>query len=85
MELVIGLILFAALGLALGYAVPGWPAWLGLLLPVAYAVLTIFLMGFAVSILLVLVLSLLVMGAAILAGRWIDARLQKRREEEPAA
>lgn len=85
MELVIGLILFAALGLALGYTVPGWPAWLGLLFPIVYAILTIFLKGFAISILLVLALSLLVMGAAILAGRWIDARLQKRREEEPAA
>lgn len=85
MELVIGLVLFAALGLALGYTVPGWPAWLGLIVPVIFAILTIFLQGFAVSILLVLVLSLLVMAAAILAGRWIDARLQKRREEEPAA
>lgn len=85
MELVIGLVLFAALGLALGYTVPGWPAWLGLIVPVIFAILTIFLQGFAASILLVLVLSLLVMAAAILAGRWIDARLQKRREEEPAA
>jgi hypothetical protein len=85
MELVIGLVLFAALGLALGYTVPGWPAWLGLIVPVIFAILTIFLQGFAVSILLVLVLSLLVMAAAILAGRWIDARLHKRREEEPAA
>ena len=84
MELVIGLVLFAALGLALGYTVPGRLAWLGLIVPIVFALLTIFLQGFMISILLVLVLSLLVMVGAILAGWAIDARLQKRREEEPA-
>jgi hypothetical protein len=83
-DLVLGLVLFAVLGLALGYSVPGWPAWLGLIVPVAFAILTTFLKGFAVSILLVLVLSLAVVAGAILAGRAIDERLQKRREEEPA-
>jgi len=83
-DLVIGLILFALLGFALGYAVPGWPAYLGLLVPLAFAVLTVLLTGFKVSILLVLALSVVVIVATILAGRALDARLQKRREEEPA-
>ncbi len=84
MDLVIGMILFALLGLALGYAVPGWPAYLALLVPLAFAVLTTLLAGFKISILLVLALSVVVIVAAILLGRLLDERLQKRREEEPA-
>ncbi len=84
MDLVVGLILFALLGLAVGYAVPGWPAYLTLLVPLAFAVLTTLTKGFQVSYLLTLALSVVVIVAAILVGRLIDARLQKRREEEPA-
>ena len=78
---VAGLVLFALLGFALGYAVPGWPAWLALLVPVVFAILTVLLKGFSVTTLIILVVSLAIIAATIIAGRAVDARQAKRREE----
>jgi hypothetical protein len=81
LDVAIGLILFTLLGFVLGYAVPHWSAWLALLVPVVFAAATIIAEGFALSTILVLVIALALMAAAIIAGRFLDAKLAQRREE----
>lgn len=77
-HVVIGLILFAVLGFTLGYAVAGRGAWFGLLVPVAFALITAFASGFDVRLLLVLLLALAVTAVAIIAGALLDRYLSER-------
>jgi hypothetical protein len=69
---IIGLVLFAILGLTMGYAVPGWAAWFALAVPVAFAIVTALLEGLDGSQLLVLVLALLITAGAVVAGKLLD-------------
>jgi hypothetical protein len=75
---VIGLILFAALGLALGYALPGRAAWLALLAPIAFALLTAFSQGVDERLIIVLIVALVITAAAVVAGRLLDRRSAER-------
>lgn len=80
-EVVLGLIFFALLGFTLGYAVAGRGAWFGLLVPVAFALLTGFTSGWEFRLLVVLFIALLVTAAAIIAGALLDRRLSRRGQE----
>lgn len=75
-----GLILFALLGLALGYAVSGPAAWSALLVPIAFALLTAFIQGIDLRLFLVLLLALAVTAAAVIAGRALDRYFSEREE-----
>lgn len=75
-----GLVLFALLGVALGYAVPGRAAWLTLLVPIAFAILTAFLQGADLRLLLVLLVALGVTAAAVIAGRALDRYFAEREQ-----
>jgi hypothetical protein len=77
---VIGFILFILLGLTLGYAIPGWTAWLALLVPVVFAALSALSTGIDADLLVSLVVALALTAAAILAGRALDARTSRREE-----
>lgn len=79
-----GLILFALLGLALGYAVPSRAAWLALLVPIAFALLTAFLQGVDGRLFLVLLLALAVTAGAVIGGRALDRYFARRAEGQGA-
>ncbi len=66
--------LFAVLGFGLGYAAPGAYSWLALILPIGFFLLTWLMRGFEGRLIVVLVISLAVTGAAILLGKALDAR-----------
>jgi hypothetical protein len=80
-----GLILFALLGVALGYAVPGPAAWSALLVPIAFALLTAFVQGVDLRLFLVLLLALGVTAAAVIAGRALDRYFAERAEGQGAS
>ena len=79
--MVIGLILFALLGFGCGFAIRGPAAWLALLVPVAFFLLTAFLRGIDGYLLLVLAISLAITAASILAGMLLDRFLERRGVE----
>jgi hypothetical protein len=76
---VIGLVLFAILGLTMGYTVPGWAAWSALVVPVAFAIVTALLEGLDGSQLLVLFLALVITAGAVLAGKLLDRQFSDER------
>lgn len=70
--MVIGLILFAILGLTVGYTVASPVAWFVLLVPVAFALITALVSGLDGSQILVLALALAITAGAVVVGRLID-------------
>jgi hypothetical protein len=78
--MVFGIILFALLGFVLGYALPGRGSLLALVVPIFFFLITIFTQGFAFRLVIVLLISLGVTLAAILAGRLLDETLTRRKE-----
>ena len=76
--MVIGFLLFFVLGLTLGYAVRGPGAWAALLVPVAFAILTALGQGVDARLALVLIASLAITAAAIVAGRLLDRYVAAR-------
>ena len=79
--MVIGLILFAILGLTMGYTIPGWGAWLALAVPVAFALITALITGLDSGQIVVLAVALGVTAAAVLAGRLLDRTLSGGGEQ----
>jgi hypothetical protein len=80
-EVVISLLMFVLLAFGLGYALPGRTSLLALLVPIFFFVLTIFTRGFAIRLVITLLIALGLMLAAILAGRALDELLTRRKEE----
>lgn len=76
--MLIGYILFALLGFALGYAAPGWTAWLALLVPIAFAALTAFNTGVEAQLFVALLIALLITAGAVVLGKLLDAALRRR-------
>lgn len=68
----VGLILFALLGIAMGFAAPGWTGWLALLAPVIFLLITVYGDGFEARLIPLLVISLAVTAAGVLAGKALD-------------
>ncbi len=77
--LITGYILFALLGLVLGYAAPGRYAWLALLAPVGFFFLNAFTTGVDGGLVVMFLIALAITAAAVLAGKALDARLAQRR------
>lgn len=76
----VGLILFAILGLGLGFAAPGWTGWLALLAPIAFLLVTIFTDGFEARLVPLLIIALAVTAAGVLAGKAIDLSFSSETE-----
>lgn len=72
--------LLALLGLALGYAASGKAAWLGLLVPVFFALISAFNDGVTGRLIVLFIIALVVMAAAIVVGKLIDRRTAERSE-----
>jgi hypothetical protein len=66
-------ILLALLGLTLGYAA-GKAAWLGLLVPVFFALISAFNDGITGRLIVLFIVALVVMAVAIVIGLLIDRR-----------
>lgn len=79
--MVIGLILFAILGLTMGYTIPGLGAWVALAVPVAFALITALVSGLDGGQLVVLAVALAITAAAVLAGRLLDRYFSGRGEQ----
>lgn len=77
---IIGLILFALLGLGLGFAAPGWTGWLALLAPVLFALVTVYDDGFEARLIPLLLISLAVTAAGVLAGKALDLSFSSQAE-----
>ena len=73
-RVILQFILLALLGLTLGYAVPGKAAWVGLLVPVGFALISAFKDGITSKLIVLFVIALVVMAVAIVIGRLIDRR-----------
>ena len=78
--MILQFILLAVLGLALGYSIPGLSAWAGLLVPVLFFLISLFKDGFTGELLVKFIVALVVMAAAIIVGRLIDAQTTARAE-----
>lgn len=76
----IGLILFALLGLGLGFAAPGWTGWLALLAPILFLLITIYSDGLEARLIPLLVISLAVTAAGVLAGKALDLSFSSEAE-----
>jgi len=70
-------ILLALLGLTLGYAA-GKAAWLGLLVPVFFALISAFNDGVTGRLIVLFIVALVVMAVAIVIGLLIDRRTAER-------
>ena len=79
--MVIGLVLFAILGLTMGYTVPGRGAWLALLAPVGFAIVTALSTGLDGSQVVVVILALVITAVAVLAGKVLDGQFTRGREQ----
>jgi hypothetical protein len=79
-RVILQFILLAVLGLALGYSIPGPSAWAGLLVPVLFFLISLFKDGFTGELLVKFIVALVVMAAAIIVGRLIDAQTTARAE-----
>jgi drug/metabolite transporter (DMT)-like permease len=77
---VIGLVLFAILGLTMGYTVPGRGAWLALVAPVAFAIVTLVSTGLDGSQVVAVILALVITAVAVLAGKVLDGQFTRGRE-----
>ncbi len=78
--MILQFILLALLGLTLGYALPGKAAWLGLLVPLGFALLSASSDGITARLIVLFVIALVVMAVAIVIGRLIDRRTAEGSE-----
>lgn len=72
--MILQFILLILLGLTLGYALPGLAAWAGLLVPVAFFLISLFKDGLTGELVVKFIVAMVLMAAAIVVGRLIDAR-----------
>ncbi len=79
--MVTGLVLFAILGLTMGYTVPGPGAWLALLAPVVFAIFTALQSGLDAGQLLLVLLALAITAVAVLVGKLLDGQFSRGREQ----
>ncbi len=77
--MILQFILLALLGLTLGYAA-GKAAWLGLLVPVFFALISAFNDGVTGRLIVLFIIALVVMVAAIVVGLLIDRRTGESSE-----
>ena len=75
--MILQFILLALLGLTLGYAA-GKAAWLGLLVPVFFALISAFNDGVTGRLIVLFIVALVVMAVAIVIGLLIDRRTAER-------
>jgi len=78
-RVILQFILLALLGLTLGYAA-GKAAWLGLLVPVFFALISAFNDGVTGRLIVLFIIALVVMAAAIVVGLLIDRRTGESSE-----
>lgn len=78
-RVILQFILLALLGLTLGYAA-GRAAWLGLLVPVFFALISAFNDGITGRLIVLFIVALVIMVAAIVIGLLIDRRTTARSE-----
>ncbi len=77
--MILQFILLALLGLTLGYAA-GRAAWLGLLVPIFFALISAFNDGITGRLIVLFIVALVVMAVAIVIGMLIDRRTAEGSE-----
>ncbi len=77
---IIGLILFVILGLALGFAAPGWTGWLALLAPLGFMLVTIYADGFEARLIPLVLIALAVTAGGVLGGKALDLSFSSEAE-----
>ena len=79
--MIIGLVLFAILGLTMGYTVSGAGAWFALLAPILFAAFTAFATGLDGGQIVTVLVALAITAGAVLLGKLLDGQLTRSSEQ----